>query len=234
MLRHASISWTLAALGLLLAAEPAPAQPTPDARTAVGLHAGSAGVGPDLTFRWTERTHVRITGGAYSYDTEIDTDDLTYDTEADLRTAFLLLDWYPGAGGFRVSVGGGWNGTEAEVSAPAIDLLRNELPELPAELSDLGRVTGTAGGQEVVAGLLVGWGNPFRGGAWNVSFEIGAFYQGEPEVDLSYRPADELDLSGIVQGLVQSYLEAEEAELEKELEDYRIVPLVSLGVSYRF
>lgn len=232
---RASLPLAAAVLGLLAAGgRPALAQPFSEARAAIGLHAGSAGVGPDLAFRWTERTHLRITGGAYSFGTEIGTDDVVYDADVDLRTGFVFLDWYPGAGAFRVSLGGGWNGTEADVSVPAADLLRAGLPDLMVGFAGLGSVNGRASGEEVVPALLVGWGNPFRGGAWNVSFEIGAFDQGEPEVDLWYRPADELDLSGIVQSLVQSRLEAEEADLETELEDHRIVPIVSLGVSYRF
>lgn len=237
MLRRASLPLAAAVLGLLTTGGPVVAQGSPDARVAIGLHAGSPGVGPDLTFRWTERTHVRLTGGSFSYDTEIETDDLTYDTEADLRTAFLLLDWYPGAGGLRVSVGGGWNGTEAEVSADAFDLVRPLYPSNPAIRLDYGRLEGTAQGQSFVPALLLGWGNPFRGGRWNVSFEVGAFYQGEPEVDLRFAPSDLFFEDGRVPlEVVEAVLRAsgQEEELEAELDDYTVVPVVSLGISYRF
>lgn len=224
---------------LLAAAAPATAQPR--GGIAAGVHAGTSGIGPDVTFRLNDRAHVRLTGGAASYDTEIETDDLVYDAEADLRTGFVLLDWYPSrsgrGGGFRVSLGGGWNGTEAEVSAPVTRLLEEfiDLDSL-ALLPPLGDVTGTAQGDDFVPAVLIGWGNPFRGGAWNVSFEIGAFYQGEPEVDLTYRPPpgfSDLPIT-VPEGFLDAALAAEEADLERELEDYTVVPVVSLGVSYRF
>lgn len=220
----------LAALGATAA--PATAQPV-----AAGVHAGTSGIGPHLTLRLNDHAHFRLTGGTAGYDTEIETDDLVYDTEADLRTGFVLLDWYPGAGGFRFSLGGGWNGTEAEVSAPVVRLLADIIdPASLALLPPLGDVTGTAQGDDFVPALMIGWGNPFRGGAWNVSFEIGAFYQGEPEVDLTYQPPpgfSDLPIT-IPEGALEAALAAQEAELEEELEDYTIVPVVSLGVSYRF
>jgi hypothetical protein len=223
------------ALSLLALAPPLAAQS--DRGVTAGVHAGTAGIGPNLTFCLSDRAHLRLTGGGASYDTEIETDDLVYDAQADLRTGFVLLDWYPGAGGFRVSVGGGWNGTEAEVSAPVIRLLADFIdPATLALLPPLGDVTGTAQGDDFVPAVLIGWGNPFRGGAWNVSFEIGAFYQGEPEVDLTYQPPSgfsDLPIT-VPEGFLEAALAAEEADLERELEDYTVVPIVSLGVSYRF
>jgi hypothetical protein len=228
----AALALAAVLLALLATAAPAAAQ-----SVAAGVHAGTSGIGPDLTFRLNDHAHVRLTGGAASYDTEIETDDLVYDAEADLRTGFVLLDWYPGAGGFRVSLGGGWNGTEAEVSAPVVRLVAQfiDLDSL-ALLPPLGDVTGTAQGDDFVPAVMIGWGNPFRGGAWNVSFEIGAFYQGEPEVDLTYQPPPgfaDLPIT-IPEGFLDAALVAEEADLERELEDYTLVPVVSLGVGYRF
>lgn len=233
-----AIAPLLVLAALAATATPAPAQPPrAPGSVAVGVHGGTSGIGPDLTFRLNDHAHVRLTGGAASYDTEIETDDLTYDADAGLRTGFALLDWYPGAGGFRISLGGGWNGTEAEVSAPVVRLLADFIdPASLALLPPLGDVTGTAQGNDFVPALTIGWGNPFRGGAWNVSFEIGAFYQGEPEVDLTYRlPSGFSDLPiTLPEAVVEAALAAQEAELEEELEDYTIVPIVSLGVSYRF
>ncbi|HEX6200926.1 MAG TPA: hypothetical protein VF150_11720, partial [Thermoanaerobaculia bacterium] len=122
-------------------------------------------------------------------------------------------------------------------SAPVIRLLADFIdPATLALLPPLGDVTGTAQGDDFVPAVLIGWGNPFRGGAWNVSFEIGAFYQGEPEVDLTYRPPpgfSDLPIT-VPEGVLEAALAAEEADLERELEDYTVVPVVSLGVSYRF
>ncbi len=203
---------------------------------AVGARAGTIGLGADLTLKVSDRTHLRLAAGALSYDTTVSTADLEYDVNADLGTGLLLLDWYPGGGSFRISVGGGWNGTEADVSAPVERLVRGLFPDLPAISLDFGTITGTAQGDDLVPALLVGWGNPFRGGRWNLSFEIGAIYQGSPGVDLRYRDGEDFQLDDIPGGraVVDALLAEEERKLEDELEDYTVLPVVSFTLSYRF
>jgi len=203
---------------------------------AVGLRAGTTGVGADLTFRLSDQVHLRLAGGGYSYDTTIDSTDLDYDAAIDLQTALVLLDWYPRAEGFRISLGGGWNGTQADVTAPVEDLVRHLYPSLPAISLDFGTLTGTAESNDLVPALLVGWGNPFRGGPWQLSFEVGVLYLGKPQVDLAYRDGEDFQIDDIPGGraFVDSLLAEQERELEKELEDYTILPVVSFTLSYRF
>ena len=84
--------------------------------------------------------------------------------------------------------------------------------------------------------LLIGWGNPFRGGPWQLSFELGVLYQGEPQVDLTYRNGADVQIDDIPGGraFVDALLAEQERELEKELEDYTVLPVVSFTLSYRF
>ena len=216
---------------LAFAAPPALAQ----GRIAVGPRVGTSGLGLDLVGRVTDHAHVRLAAGTVGFDETISTDDIDYDAEATIETAFLLLDWYPGAGAFRVSAGAGWNGTEVEVSAPLEPFLRREVPRIPPDVPfEFGFLTGTGQGEEVVPVVLLGWGNPFRGGRVNLSFEVGAFYQGEPEVELGLDTEVPLDSVPGLPELVDAALEEEELELERELEDYTIVPVVSFSLTFRF
>lgn len=220
------------ALGLsagALAPLPAAAQPA----TAVGVRAGTAGVGVDLVRRLSERAHLRLAAGTVGFDGTISTDRLDYDASAEVSTAFLLLDWYPGAGSFRLSAGAGWNGTELEVSAPLEQLLPLD-PEDLRLLAPLGSAVGTAQGSELVPVVLLGWGNPFRGGRWNLAFEIGAFYQGSPDVELRARTNLPIDqVPGGSEALALA-IAKEEQDLERELEDYTVIPVVSLSLTYSF
>lgn len=202
---------------------------------ALGARAGTTGLGVDATLELSERAHLRLAAGTVGVDTTISTSNVDYDAQGDLGAALLLLDFYPGAGNFRVSVGGGWNGTEADVSAPVERLLRTRFPNLPVVPLDFGTLRGTAKGDDVVPAVLLGWGNPFRGGRIHLSFEVGAIYQGEPEVDLTYFPGD-LPVEVIPGGAatVAVLLADQERQLEKELEDYTILPVVSFTLSFRF
>ena len=229
-------------LVVVLAIVAAPAAAAPP--FAAGVRAGTTGLGVDLVARAGERANVRLAAGSFGYDTTISTGSRDYDTEIDVASGLLLLDWYPGAGGFRVSLGAGWNGTEAEVSSPLLQGVPIEPPgfmlpgfQFPDVGLDFGTVSGTARGEEVVPALLVGWGNPFRGGRWKVSFEVGAIYQGEPEVDLTVDTSLQFpEIPGLPGGqdLLELLAAQEERELERELEDYTVLPVVSLSLTYSF
>lgn len=214
---------------LLLSTAPAAAQ----SRTAAGLRAGTAGLGLDLVRRVSDRAHLRLAAGTVGFDTTVSTSELDYDADAEISTAFLLMDWYPGAGSFRVSVGGGWNGSEADVSAP-LDPLAPRDPDDLRLFPPLGSAVGTAEGEDLVPVVLLGWGNPFLDGRWTISFELGAFYQGEPDVELSVQTDFSPDqIPGGPEALARA-VEAEERALERELEDYTLVPVVSFSLTYRF
>ena len=213
----------------LLNVGPAAAQ----GRTAVGVRAGTAGLGLDLAHRVSDRAHLRLAAGTVGFDATVSTSALDYDADAEITTAFLLLDWFPGVGSFRLSAGGGWNGSEVEVTAP-LDPLAPRDPDDLRLFPPLGSAVGTAQGDELVPVVLVGWGNPFRDGRWTVSFEVGAFYQGEPDVELGFRtdfPPDQIP--GGPEALARA-VAAEERALERELEDYTLVPVVSFSLTYRF
>ena len=81
----------------------------------------------------------------------------------------------------------------------------------------------------------IGWGNATRtDGRLHYSFDLGVIFLGLPKVDLS--------IQGMIPDAAQSYagtelqaiLAAEKKELEEELEDLEIFPMVSFGLSYRF
>jgi hypothetical protein len=226
----------LALAALVLAALAVAAQPAlAQGRIAVGPRVGTSGLGLDLVGRVSDHAHVRLAAGTVGFDETISTDDIDYDAEATIETAFLLLDWYPGAGAFRLSAGAGWNGTEVEVSAPLEPFLRREIPRIPPDVPfEFGFLTGTGQGEEIVPVVLLGWGNPFRGGRVNLSFEIGAFYQGEPDVELALDTEVPIDSVPGLRDEVNAALEEEELELERELEDYTIVPVVSFSLTFRF
>lgn len=204
---------------------------------AVGLRAGTTGLGPELVAGLSPRVHARLVGGAYSHDTTIDETGITYDATAELRSALLLLDWHPAAGGFRLSAGGGWNGTGLDVSAPIEDLVRRYRPDLPLPIPvlplDLGTVHGRAEGDTFVPYAGLGWGRPFAGGRVGASLDLGVLYHGEPEVELTTDLRVSLPFAGARQVLA-ALAEQEEARLEQELRDYRYLPVAALGVTFSF
>ncbi|HVS04469.1 MAG TPA: hypothetical protein VMT16_17030 [Thermoanaerobaculia bacterium] len=224
-----------AAVGMLLLALLAPPQDAQAAPpVAIGVQAGSAGLGVDLALRPHQSLQPRLAVRGWTLDDSFEETGITYDAELQLASALLLLDWYPTGAGFRISVGAGWNGTELELTAPLEQLLRREVPDLPPIDVDVGRAVGTAAGDDLVPALLLGWGSPFAGGRWGASFEVGAVYHGRPEVEL--RAETPLPIGSIPGGAeaLAALIADERRALEAELEDYRVLPVVSFGVWYRW
>lgn len=202
------------------------------AEVAVGGHAGTLGIGPQVAVPLGDRSAARLVAGLYSHETTYDETGIEYDAEAELRSALLLLDFHPGGGAFRLTVGGGWNGTGLDVSAPVEELLRREVPDLPPLPLDAGTVHGRAEGQTLVPYAGLGFGGAPRGrGRWGVSFDLGAVYHGEPEVELG--TSLPFSLPAQVQRELDRIAADEEARLEEELRDYAWLPVVALGITFR-
>jgi hypothetical protein len=210
--------------------------PAAGADVAIGLRAGTAGFGPEVDVVLSRQAHVRVATGFYTYD-DLTYDDtgVRYDGELELRNALLLLDWHPGGSGFRVSVGGAWNENELTVTAPIRELAARERPEilpfLPA--GDLGSLNGSAAGDSFAPYGGIGWGTSSDGG-WGVSIDLGAMYHGEPEVELTADLGPGVDLPPIADQVIAILAAQEARELEEELADYRYLPVVAIGVTYRF
>jgi hypothetical protein len=101
--------------------------------------------------------------------------------------------------------------------------------DYPAAL--IGRLHGKVETEKIAPYLGLGWGNAVAPGSrWRFALDVGAFYQGEPEVSLVARPAN----PDLVPPGFEEDLEAERREIEEDISDYRIYPVVALGVSFRF
>ena len=200
---------------------------------AIGARAATSGAGPELIVSLSPRLHARLVGGAFSYDTTYDATGIDYDGSIELRSLLLLLDWHPADSGFRFSAGAGWNDNQLKVSAPLEQLARRELPTSPPLPVDIGRLRGSARGDELAPYVGLGWARPFGGGRFSVNFELGALYQGEPQVELSVDSALLGGLPANVRPLLDAAAAAEEQRLEEELSDYTILPVIAFGFSFR-
>lgn len=200
----------------------------------IGARAGTTGIGPELAFGVGPHLDVRIPVGVYSYDDVYDKTGIRYDAKLELRNALLLADFHPGAGGFRVSAGGGWDDNRLKVSAPLRELVRRYRPELaPLVPTNAGTIHGEATGSSFAPYLGLGWGSATRGGRWGVTFDAGVIYQGSPHVDLTTDLNVGVPIPGSVQAALDLATAEEEQRLERELDDYKYYPVVALGIVFR-
>ncbi|OOG24552.1 hypothetical protein B1C78_08600 [Thioalkalivibrio denitrificans] len=207
---------TLVALLTLAAAGPAAAEGS----FAIGLKAGTPGLGLEATARVTDRLNLRAGYYGFNYSTEIDDGEITYEGDLRLSTFGVLGDWHPYGGSFRITAGLFHNGNEFKGSAEG-DL------EVGDDTYDV-RLDATIDWRSMAPYLGMGYGNPLQGGRWRFSADAGVMFTGSPDVRLK-ASGDGTNDPGF-----EENRRREERNLKDEVKDFRFYPVVSVGVSYRF
>ncbi|HYG64568.1 MAG TPA: hypothetical protein VEL74_18455 [Thermoanaerobaculia bacterium] len=228
------IAGTALAAALLLS--PSPGRAQEESRVALGAKAGTLGAGVELTVGLGRQVNTRLGFGAYSYSERREASDIEYDGEAKLRNGTAFLDWHPGGRGFRLTGGLVYNDTEiqGESLTPASGVYNIGGVPVPASL--VGRLEGTIDFDPIVPYAGLGWGNAVRGGGpWGFSLDLGVVFQGEGDVTLTpLIPANSPLNDPLARELLAIQLEREAQDIEEDIADYDLYPVLSLGVTYRF
>jgi hypothetical protein len=206
--------------------------------TGVSLKVGTPGIGVDLTVGVSEKVNVRVSGNYFSYtydDYEFDEDDEieqeidevvdTLEATLDLMSIGALLDWHPWGGSFRLSVGAFYNGNEGSLEATAGDTI-----EIDGEEYEVERLDGSVEFNSFAPYVGIGWGNAAKADSrWHFACDLGVLVQGSADISLKATAVDPF-----LQGALNAALANEEADIEDDVEDYTVYPVVTLGLSYTF
>ncbi len=201
----------------------------------LSLKVGTPGIGMDLTLGLGEKVNVRLSGNYFSYtydDYEFDEDDEDIDevvdeieVTLDLMSLGALLDWHPWGGGFRLSAGAFYNGNEASLTVTAGDTI-----EIDDEDYEVQSLDGQVNFDSFAPYAGIGWGNAAKEGShWHFVFDLGVMLQGSANVSLTATATD-----GSRQSQLNAALANEADELEDEVEDYTLYPVLTLGLGYTF
>ncbi len=210
---------------------------------AVGVNASTLGIGAQAAIGLTRKLNLRGGFDLFNYNRTFTRDGIHYDGTLDLRSGQVLLDWFPGGRVFHISPGVLlYNGNQlnANASVPAghtFTLGSTTFRSNPAD-----PVTGKGKMDFNKAGpmILFGFGNPVpRTRHFSVNFDLGIAYHGTPAVSLALA-GSACDVTGAVcrnaatDPVVQSARQSEVYKLNKDAEPYKVYPVISIGVGYRF
>lgn len=210
--------YVLALAALALIAVPT----TTAAQIGIGGRIGTLGLGAEIGLEVSESLVLR--GGMGFMPLEVDQ---TF-SDMDLTATFpsiisAAIDFFPGGGSFRISGGVLFHPDEIELegmSSVPINIGGTEYT--PAEI---GTLTGTITSNiEVAPFLTIGWGKHTSSG-FGLFVDIGAAYQGDPEVDVQ--------ASGTLGNdpTFNQHLDAEIAQFEEDLGPYlQFYPILSIGL----
>lgn len=194
---------------------------------AAGAKFGTLGFGAEIYKSVTSTINARVAFNAFSFDDSGTEDDVTYDYEVDLNTMGAMVDWHIFRGGFRLTGGVLANGNEASlVAKPSASYTIGDTTYQP---DDVGTLRGKVDFDSVAPYLGFGWGNPVgMGNRLSLNLDVGVLFTGTPVVALS---ADGLLASNAG---FQTDLQREQQNVQEELNDLELYPVIALGLTYKF
>jgi hypothetical protein len=206
------------------------------AEVGVAGTAGTLGAGAELSFDVSRQIQGRIGIHGYNYSDRREASDIEYDAEANLRAATGFLDWHPGGRGFRLTGGLVYNGTDVTGRSLPPASGSYDVGGVLVPVSILGTLDADVDFDPVVPYAGLGWGRaPGSGSGFGVTLDLGVMFQGEGEVTLTPRiPAGSPLNDPLARQAFQILLDREERDLQEDVNDYDLYPVVSLGISYRF
>jgi len=198
----------------------------------VGIKAGTLGLG--LEGRWEPPVpwiDLRVGVNQYDYDVNGDYSGVNYNATLGLDSFYLTGNFKFPASPFRFTLGAFSNGNE-------LQMLSQDTGGLPLDIGGAPFPVGNVGALRSVTSFgstapYAGFGFDFElFGKAGLNLDFGVLWQGEPTVTLEATNWD--NLSPIEQGLLGPALDAELAELQDEVSDYKAWPVISLGFVYNF
>jgi len=185
---------------------------------AVAAKVSTVGLGVEVTTNLLPDVNARIGFNTFNIDRDATENNINYEIELEMQTVTGFIDWHPFATGFRTTLGLVVNGNELNMKAqPATNYNIGGTVYTPAEV---GTLTGAVGFDSIAPYLGIGWGDAV-GSDKSWSF-------GEADINLS---TDGLLATNAV-FLVD--LEQEKQQLEQDLDDFELFPVLAFGISYKF
>ena len=230
-----TIKTTLALAAIALSLSAAQAQEVSTASPyfkdlGVTVKGGTAGFGIDVTKGFTDKFKVRAGYSTYTYSTTQTEEDITYDADLRLSGWNLLADYHPWAGGWRVT--GGIYGPQHKIGGTAryngtgtVDV--NGTTYSSADLKNL-TLDAKWGGVRPYLGIGYDGFNKTKSGLF-FSADVGVIFSSSPKVRLNANCANPALCTQIATDLA-----AEEVKVRDSINDAKFLPVIQVGVGYRF
>lgn len=208
---------------------PGRAQPRIEPRPSIMLKPGTLGLGAELTV--PVLPYLRARGGVYGFQARFGRtiDGIRYDADLKLGSGGVFADLHPFRSGFRVSGGLLYNRNKADIVGRSTNGFT--IGDTSYTAAEVGSLTGDVTFRRWMPYAGVGWQSGFARARPGLVFsaDLGVGFQGSPRVSL--RSTDGL-LSTSPE--LQADLQAELAEVQEDVRQYRLMPIVQIGLGYRF
>jgi hypothetical protein len=192
----------------------------------LGVKVGTLGAGGDATLSLNDSFALRLTGSILQWDTDDEIDDVDYHLELDYTSFGALVDVHPFSNGFRFSGGLMFNDNGIVLKATPSE--SEEIGGNTYTPEQIGVITGNLAFDDIAPYFGIGYGRAGAGDqGLTFTIDFGLLFQSY-ELDLS--------ASGLAATDPQFLrdLEEEEGDIQEELDNFKIYPVIAVGLAYRF
>ncbi len=195
--------------------------------TSLAIKASTLGGGIEVERSFSDSIGGRVGGNYYSTNYSGTEDDIEYTFDVTLKSLSFIFDWHPFKNAFKVSTGALYNGNS--INGDAKSASTYEIGDNTFTTAEIGDLEAEITFNTVTPYLGIGWDTSFgKNKAFGFLIELGAVYQGTPEVNF------EADGTLKNNPILLAELSKEEDNLQKDLNNYKYYPVVSVGIGYRF
>lgn len=206
-------------------ASPAAAQ---DSRFAIGAQIGTPGGGVSALYSLSPNFVVRGSYDALQFDRDDSYSDIDYNAQLDFSSPGAFIDWHPTGNAFFVSAGAFLGSRDVNLDAtPTTSTTIGGVSYTPAQI---GNLNGKIELESTAPFVGLGYDNTFtNAGHWGFRLVAGAAFGDAPEVDLN---ASGGTLSN--DPTFQARVRDEEANIQDDADNFKILPVVQAGLTYKF
>ncbi|HPY41810.1 MAG TPA: hypothetical protein PLM98_14905 [Thiolinea sp.] len=202
------------------------------AEQAIKVSATTLGYSVNYVHSVTETINIRAGVNSFNHKADLEERYLKYNGKFDFQSYQAIFDWHPYQSWFYVSGGVVYNQNKVTLKATP----KNGTYVINGKeytVNDVGTLNGSLTFDRLSPYVGVGLGNPIRGFKdWSFSAEAGVLIEGIPKTTLGVRCGAGLTTGNCSQ--LQGDVEIEKKYLKNAFDDYKLYPVVSLGISYRF
>lgn len=199
-----------------------------DGKFAITVGGGSPGATIEGQYAVTDNFQIRGGVNYFGFDAGFDSDNNSYSGEFEFSGGGLFGDFHPFGNSFFVS-GGAFLGTKnvGLMIESGENLVINGVTYTPAQY---GTVIGDADYQEIAPFIGLGFDTTFTSdNPWGFHALAGAAFFGSGDVSM-------MATGGTLSNdpIITNEVDEQEMELEQDIEDYQVYPIIQLGISYKF
>ncbi len=193
---------------------------------ALGVTASTTGFGPELQVRVLPRLVLRGGYNWFQFGVDDEYDGIDYDADLNLSNFIVGANIHPFKNGFFIGGGAFIGDKSVDLTATSSDGTL-EIGDEVFDAADVGTLNGEVELRQVAPFAGLGYDNTFSGGRLGFKAMVGVLFTGSPDATLTADGAlaDDPDFNAQLENEVQS--------LEDDIEDFKLYPLLSLGLSVR-